>query len=259
VVEGAINVACSGAEPIGFTNCLNFASPEQPAGYWQLTEAVAGMAEACRRLGVPIVSGNVSLYNETPDGPILPTPVVGTVGLLRDRARAIPMRWSRGDAIWLLGAAAWDAAAISASELAWRRGRFGGKPLLDLEAAVRLVQLLGRLAADGLVAGAHDASVGGLGVALARLAIASSSGAAISFPREATQFPTASLFGERAGRVLVAVPPAAEARLSEAAGVAEVAASRLGTAGGDRLEIVVGEGHLGVSLDQLAAAWSSPF
>ena len=87
VLEGALNVACSGAEPIGITDCLNFGSPETPAGYWQLAEAVAGMADACRALGVPIVSGNVSLYNETPDGPILPTPVVGTVGLLEDRSR----------------------------------------------------------------------------------------------------------------------------------------------------------------------------
>ncbi len=259
VVEGAINVACSGAAPIGFTNCLNFASPEEPAGYWQLAEAVAGMAEACRTLGVPIVSGNVSLYNETPDGPILPTPVVGTVGLLRDRAGAVPMRWSAGDAIWLLGEPAWDAAALSASELAWRRRRFGGEPQLDVGAAARLVRLLGRLAAERLAAGAHDASVGGLGVALARLAIASSLGAVVTLPPGAAPFPSASLFGERAGRVLVAVRPAVEAALSAAAAEAGVAAFRLGSAGSDRLEIVVGEAHLGASLDQLRAAWSSPF
>jgi phosphoribosylformylglycinamidine synthase len=259
VVEGAINVACSGATPIGFTNCLNFASPEQPAGYWQLAEAVAGMAEACRAMGAPIVSGNVSLYNETPAGPILPTPVVGTVGLLADRSRAVPMRWSPGDAIWLLGAQAWEASALAASELAWRRGRFGGEPELDLPAAARLVTLLAQLAADGIVAGAHDASVGGLGVALARLAIASSVGAAVSLPPEATSLPTASLFGERVGRVLVAVRPFAEAALANAALAAGVAASRLGMAGGDRLEIGLGEVGLAASLDQLQAAWSSPF
>ncbi len=189
VVEGATNVAVGGATPIGITNCLNFGSPEDPAGYWQLAESVAGLAEACRTIGVPIVSGNVSLYNETPDGPILPTPVVGTVGLLRDRSRAVPMRWGPGDAIWLLGAPAWDAAALAASELAWRRGRFGGEPSLDLPAAAALVHLLGRLAADGLLAGAHDASVGGLGIALARLAIASSLGATISLPLEASRLP----------------------------------------------------------------------
>jgi phosphoribosylformylglycinamidine synthase len=259
VVEGALNVACSGATPIGITNCLNFGSPEQPAGYWQLSQAVAGMAEACRTLGVPIVSGNVSLYNETPDGPILPTPVVGTVGLLRDRSRAVPMRWGSGDAIWLLGAPAWDAAALSASELAWRRGRFGGQPLLDVAAAARLVSLLGHLAASRLVAGAHDTSVGGLGVALARLAIASSLGAEITLPSEAGELPTASLFGERGGRVLLAVRPEAEAALVAAAADADVPACRLGVAGGDRLEIGAGKARLAFSLEQLRAAWSSPF
>jgi phosphoribosylformylglycinamidine synthase subunit PurL len=258
-VEGAINVACGGATPIGFTNCLNFASPEDPAGYWQLAEAVAGMAEACRALGVPIVSGNVSLYNQTPEGPILPTPVVGTVGLLRDRSAAVPMRWGPGDAIWLLGAPAWDAPALAASEYAWRHGRFGGEPALDLVAAAKVVTLLGRLAGDRILAGAHDASVGGLGVALARLAIASATGAAVSFPPEAAALPTASLFGERSGRVLVAVPPGAEAALSDAARAAGVTASRLGVAGGDRLEIDLGVAHLAASLDQLRAAWSSPF
>jgi phosphoribosylformylglycinamidine synthase subunit PurL len=259
VVEGAINVACSGATPIGFTNCLNFASPEDPAGYWQLAEAVAGMVEACRALGVPIVSGNVSLYNETPDGPILPTPVVGTVGLLLDRSAAVPMPWRAGDAIWLLGAPAWDAAALAASELAWRRGRFGGEPALDLGAAAKLVTLLGQLASDRILSGAHDAAVGGLGVALARLAIASSLGAALSLPPEAAPFPTASLFGERGGRVVVAVRADVEALLANAARAAGVPACRLGIAGGDRLEIAVGEGLVAAGLDQLSAAWSSPF
>jgi phosphoribosylformylglycinamidine synthase len=259
VVEGAINVACSGATPIGFTNCLNFASPEDPAGYWQLAEAVAGMAEACRTLGVPIVSGNVSLYNETPEGPILPTPVVGTVGLLRDRSRAVGMRWGPGDAIWLLGAPAWDAAALAASELAWRRGRFGGEPALDITAAAALVTLLERLAVDRVLSGAHDASVGGLGVALARLAIASSLGAALMLPPGGAAFPSACLFGERSGRVLVAVRPEAEAALSAAAVTSGVAASRLGVAGGARLEIDLGSVHLEASLDQLRTAWNSPF
>lgn len=259
VVEGAVNVAVSGATPIGFTNCLNFASPEDPAGYWQLAEAVAGMAEACRALGVPIVSGNVSLYNETPDGPILPTPVVGTVGLLRDRSRAVPMGWSLGESIWLLGPPAWDAAALAASELAWRRGRFGGEPVLDLAAAAALVRLLPQLAADGVLAGAHDASVGGLAVALARMAIASSMGAAVSLPPEAAALPTGGLFGERSARVVVAVRLGAEAALSAAAEAGGVAASRLGVAGGDRLVIELGSAQLEASLDQLRAAWSSPF
>ena len=259
VVEGALNVACSGATPIGITNCLNFASPERPAGYWQLAESVAGMAEACVALGIPIVSGNVSLYNETPDGPILPTPVVGTVGLLDDRSRAVPMRWTEADEIWLLGASAWDVGALAASELAWRRGRFGGEPSLDLPAAVRLVSLLGELGTRGLLAGAHDVSVGGLAVALARMAIASGVGASIALPPEAATVPGASLFGEPGGRALVAVTPAAAGEVRAAADAVGVAALRLGVASGDRLDLAIGGARLTTGLDQLREAWTTPF
>jgi phosphoribosylformylglycinamidine synthase len=217
------------------------------------------MAEACRALGLPIVSGNVSLYNETPDGPILPTPVVGTVGLLEERSRAVPMHWSELDEIWLLGAPAWDAGALAASELAWRRGRFGGEPALDLPGAVRLVSLLADLGAGRLVTGAHDTSVGGLGVALARLAIASSVGATITLPPEAAPLPSASIFGERGGRVLVAVAPDAAVGVLRAADAAGVSALRLGVAGGDVLDLAVGETQLTLSLDQLRAAWTTPF
>jgi phosphoribosylformylglycinamidine synthase len=121
------------------------------------------------------------------------------------------------------------------------------------------VSLLGHLAASRLVAGAHDTSVGGLGVALARLAIASSLGAEITLPSEAGELPTASLFGERGGRVLLAVRPEAEAALVAAAADADVAACRLGVAGGDRLEIGAGKARLAFSLEQLRASWSSPF
>ncbi len=259
VIEGALNVACSGARPIGITNCLNFGSPESPAGYWQLSEAVAGMSQACRALAIPIVSGNVSLYNETPDGPILPTPVIGTVGLLEDRSRAIPLRWRAGDEIWLLGVEANDADALAGSELAWRRGRFGGSPSLDLAAAARLVTLLGRLSDGGLVGGAHDLSVGGLAVALARMAIASEVGCTVTIPAAAGAVPTAALFGERGGRVLVAVTPELGAALVAAADAEGVQASRLGSVGGAEVRIRVGEEPLGVDLARLAAAWQTPF
>jgi phosphoribosylformylglycinamidine synthase len=252
VVEGALNVACSGATPIGVTDCLNFGSPEDPAGYWQLSEAIAGMADACRVLGLPVVSGNVSLYNETPDGPILPTPVVGTVGLIEDRLRAVPMRWHDGDEIWLLGEPGFDAPALAASEHARLRGRRGGTPALDLDASARLVSLLPRLAADGLVAGLHDLSAGGLGVAAARLAIASGVGARIAVPEAP---PTAVLFGECGGRVLAAVAPERAGAVATAARAAGVGALRLGSAGEDRLMFAVGEHRLEAGVADLAAAW----
>jgi phosphoribosylformylglycinamidine synthase len=258
VVEGALNVACTGAEPIGITDCLNFGSPETPVGYWQLAEAVAGMAEACRALRLPIVSGNVSLYNETPAGPILPTPVVGTIGLLEDRSRLVPMRWRAGDKVWLLGDPAADAGALAASELAWRNGRYGGAPQLDVGAAAGVVRLLVALAAEGVVSGAHDLSVGGLAVALARMAIASDCGATVDLPAAAGGRPTAALFGERTGRVLVAVAPEDAGRLGDAAGAAAVPAERLGTAHGSELVIKLPAAPLRIPVEALASAWQTP-
>jgi phosphoribosylformylglycinamidine synthase len=254
VIEGAINVACSGAVPIGVTDCLNFGSPETELGAWQLERAIDGIADASRALGVPVVSGNVSLYNETPDGPILPTPVIGTVGLLAERGTAVPMHWSAGDELWLIGDVGDDAAALAASELAWRRGRRGGTPLLDVASAARVPALLGILAGGSVLAAAHDASVGGIGVALARMAIASEIGAAVELRGE---WPTAALFGERAGRVVAAISPHRRAELQRLADEAGVPARRIGQAGGDRLAIDLGTGMLTAGLDDLARAWRS--
>ncbi|MBW3612773.1 MAG: phosphoribosylformylglycinamidine synthase subunit PurL [Chloroflexi bacterium] len=255
VIEGAMNVACSGAIPVGITDCLNFGSPETPLGAWQLERAIDGIADACRILDVPVVSGNVSLYNETPAGPILPTPVIGTVGLLEDRASAVPMIWRDGDELWLVGDPAGDAAALAGSELAWRRRRRGGTPRLDLPAATSVVWLLARLAAGGMSGAAHDLSVGGLAVALARMAIAAGAGAEVELEGER---PTATLFGERCGRAVVAVRPADSERLAFTAREAGVPVHRLGRAGGERLSIRAGATRLAVGLDELAAAWGAP-
>ena len=256
VLEGAINVACSGATPIGVTDCLNFGSPETELGAWQLERAIDGIADACRRLGVPVVSGNVSLYNETPDGPILPTPVVGTVGLLEDRARTLGMAWREGDEVWLIGDAADDADALAASELAWRRGLRGGRPRLDLDASAAVAQLLPRLAAEGAVTAAHDVSVGGLGVALARMAISSGLGARVTLD---AAWPTAAVFGERTGRVVLPLAPGSADALRELLAVAGVAGKPIGVAGGDALELRAGGSEITIGLDQLAEAWRTPF
>jgi phosphoribosylformylglycinamidine synthase len=254
VLEGAVNVACSGASPIGITDCLNFGSPETDLGAWQLERAIDGIADACRALAMPVVSGNVSLYNETHDGPILPTPVVGTVGLIEDRARRIPMAWSAGDEIWLLGEPGDDEAALAGSELAWRRGARGGAPALAIEPVARLVRLLPTLA--GVVGGAHDLSVGGLGVALARMAIASDVGATLDIDAE---LPVALLFGERVGRVLVAASPERIPELTRALADHGVTGRRIGVAAGAALSIHAGGDGVAVPLGDLRSAWSRPF
>jgi phosphoribosylformylglycinamidine synthase len=254
VLEGALNVACAGAVPIGITDCLNFGSPETDLGAWQLERAIDGIADACRALDLPVVSGNVSLYNQTAAGPILPTPVVGTVGLVEDRATAPRLGWDAGDELWLLGAPASDAEALAGSELAWRRGHRGGRPALDPEPVARLVRLLPTLA--GTITAAHDASVGGIGVALARMAIASGIGSAIAIPDGGS--PTAALFGERVGRCIVSVRASEVDRLRSRLRQAGVDGVAIGGAGGDRLEIGCGSSLLDVSVEDLASAWRTP-
>jgi phosphoribosylformylglycinamidine synthase subunit PurL len=257
VIEGALNVACSGATPLGITDCLNFGSPETDLGAWQLERAIDGIADACRELGLPVVSGNVSLYNETPVGPILPTPVIGTVGVLDDRSAAVGVGWSSGDEAWLLGDPGDDADALSGSELAWSRGANGGSPSLDVASAARVVRLLPALVRDGLIGSAHDTSVGGIGVALARVAIARGVGAQLVLPTSGSH-PMAALFGERAGRVVVGVHPDRASALLDACLAAAVPASRLGAVGGDRLAIRAGTALIDASVDALKTAWARP-
>ncbi len=254
VLEGAINVACLGAVPIGITDCLNFGSPETELGAWQLERAIEGIAAACDALDLPVVSGNVSLYNETPAGPILPTPVVGTVGLLEDRSRVLRPGWRAGDEIWLLGEPGDDPGSLAGSELAWRRGRRGGAPTLEAGQVVQLVRLLPQLA--GVVAAAHDLSVGGLGVALARMAIAAGIGASVDLSSE---HPTAALHGERVGRVLVAVVPGRARQLRSALQAASVPGRRIGIAEGDALRIEAGGSSLSCAVPELASTWRLDF
>src|SRR5207245_1557560 len=139
VAEAARNLACVGAEPIAVTDCLNFGNPEKPSVAWQLTEAVHGLAEACRRLDVPIVSGNVSLYNETAGRSIPPTPTVGMVGLLEDVSMAVPTAFSERSAVIVLGE---SPTGVSAGEYAGD----GPVPNVDLAGELRLAQLLRALA-----------------------------------------------------------------------------------------------------------------
>ncbi|HEX7195265.1 MAG TPA: phosphoribosylformylglycinamidine synthase subunit PurL [Candidatus Limnocylindria bacterium] len=258
VVEGALNVACSGATPIGVTDCLNFGSPESDLGAWQLERAIDGIADACRAIGVPVVSGNVSLYNETPQGPILPTPVIGTVGLLDDRDGALRMAWSAGEEVWLLGEPAADVAALAGSELAWRRGARGGVPSVDVAAATRLVGLLPELGRSGAINAAHDCSVGGLAVALARMAIAAGVGlrAEVSV---ADRLGGAMAFGERGGRVVVAAGVGSASELQRMAEEHGVACVRLGVAEGSDLRVRFGAAALDLPVERLAEAWRVGF
>jgi phosphoribosylformylglycinamidine synthase subunit PurL len=229
VLEAARNVACVGGEPIGITNCLNFGSPEKPEIAWELAEAVEGIAAACRALGIPVVSGNVSLYNETSGRAIHPTPVVGAVGLVED-VRRVPKGWREGDEIFV---AEGGRISLAGSEYQARFGEVGGSPgPLDLEAEARLVSFLWRVAP--LCSLVHDAAEGGIVVSAAEAAVYSGVGAELGWDDDPEE-----LFGETGGAALVACAPEAadEVRaLADAHGVPLVPA---GVAGGKALRLTL--------------------
>src|SRR5213079_3427327 len=171
VAEAARNIACTGARPLGITDCLNFGSPERPSVFYQFKESCRGIAEACRALDTPVTGGNVSFYNESPAGAVDPTPVVGMVGLLARADRAVPSHArAAGDVVFALGE---TRAELGASQL-WEalHGFVGGQPpRVDLAAERRLVDYLVAAAERGLLRSAHDCSQGGIGVALAEVAM----------------------------------------------------------------------------------------
>ena len=242
VLECSANLACTGAEPLGLTNCLNFGNPEKPHIAWQLTRAVAGLGDACRALGVPVVGGNVSLYNEGGGGPIYPTPVVGMVGELPDPARAGGLGFAHeGDAVALI-AAGW-APAAAGSELAKLRGEAiaGELPHADLGSLRALHAAVRRGVRDGVLHSAHDIAEGGLAVALAESCLGGGIGARIDFGAPADE---ALLFGEGPGAFVVSGPAEALVRFGATARV-------IGTVGGDSLAI---EGVLDVALGELSRA-----
>jgi phosphoribosylformylglycinamidine synthase len=247
VAEAAMNLACVGARPLGLVNCLNFGNPEHPEVMWELSESIDGMAEACRALGIPVVGGNVSLYNESRGRDIDPTPVVGMVGLIDDLQHRPPgIRLVDGGTVLVLGPAT---RTLSGSRWAWEQhGHTGGEPpSLDLEVHAAVLGLVRELVAQGLLAGVHDAA-DGLGVAVAEMAVSSGIGCSVR-PAGADH---AWLFAESASRVVACVVDEHLEAVQAAAAAAGVASTTLGRAGGDRLQI---EGLVDVSLADATAAW----
>ncbi len=238
VAEACRNVAASGATPLAITDCLNFGNPQKPEVYYQLEECVRGMADACRALGVPVVSGNVSLYNETQGEAVYPTPVVGAVGLLDDVRNALGAAFANdGDAVLLVGASSADDGALAGSEyLAVEHSTVAGRPAIDLDAEARLQRLLVALARERLLASAHDCSDGGLAVALAESAVLGGVGftGAGDLPDGRWD---AALFGETPSRAVVSCAEANVARVEAAAREAGVPCVRLGAVGGARFTI----------------------
>jgi phosphoribosylformylglycinamidine synthase II len=247
VAESARNLACVGAEPRIVTDGLNFGNPDKPDRYFQFREAVRGIADACRQFDLAVVSGNVSFYNESPEGPIHPTPIIGMLGELPDVEAAVGIGFGEaGDRVWLLGA---SAAGLAGSEfLAVEHGLEAGRPIpLDADLEARLHEGLRRLIRGGLARSAHDCAQGGLAVTLAESCIAGHVGARVSAPASA-----AALFGEGPSRVVISLPPEHAAAARDVLAVAGVPLTELGEVGGDRLVV---EGVLEVPVAELEESW----
>jgi phosphoribosylformylglycinamidine synthase len=235
VCEAARNVACTGARPAAVTNCLNFGNPEDPEIGYELAEAIDGMATACRALGLPVVSGNVSLYNEHDGRPIPPTPVVGVVGVLDDAARAVRIAFrDDGDVVLLAGG---GASALDGSDYQKViQGEVAGRiPEPDLDNERALHAFLADAADRNLLRSAHDVGGGGLAVAVAESAMAGGIGVRVDDADD--------LFGEGDGRVIVSARKADLAALRKLAGGLPL--RRLGTVGG--AEIAVGTARIGLA------------
>ncbi len=253
VAEVCRNVSCSGAEPVALTDCLNFGNPERPEIYYQLEECVRGIADAARAFDVPVISGNVSLYNES-EGAIYPTPIIGGLGLLDDVRRHATVSFKRaGDLVYLLGRSDThaDAGSLGGSEyLSAVHGLVAGRPSIDLDLEAAVQRACRRLIAEGIADSAHDCSDGGLAVTLAESCIAGNIGFNGKVSLDSRW--DAVLFGEGQSRIIVSARPEAAASLLQVCRDEDVPAALLGAVGGDRLAI---DGLVDAPIAELANAW----
>lgn len=246
VAESLLNLACVGARPLAVVNCLNFGNPEHPEVMWQLSESIDGMADACRAFDVPVIGGNVSLYNESQGTDIDPTPVIGMLGVLDRLDRRPPgVGLVEGGRLVLIGT---TEPQVAGSRWARARGGRGGRlPILDPALHLRVADVVRRLIAGGLLVGAHDVSGGGLGVAIAEMAVRSGVGATVARVPDAHH-----LFSESPSRVVLCVDAELLTTVEAVCAEAEVPLARIGVAGGDRLSV---KGLLDIPLADVTAVW----
>jgi phosphoribosylformylglycinamidine synthase len=264
VAEAARNVVCVGAQPLAITNCLNFASPERPEVMWAFSEVIDGMAEACRAFNTPVVSGNVSFYNETEGRGIMPTPVIGMVGLIDDVRKVLqPGFKNPGDFIALLGATRAD---LSVSEYGTLNGTTNANagdarvPALDLTAELAVQAACLRAAEAGLLRSAHDCADGGLAVALAECCFSSLNREAVGADIDITgeyDLPT-RLFSETPSRIIISFDQSALGEMEEIVAAAGCPMTLLGNVGSDRLRIESdGEEVIQLDVVRMEEAWRS--
>ncbi|HZE48246.1 MAG TPA: phosphoribosylformylglycinamidine synthase subunit PurL [Jatrophihabitantaceae bacterium] len=255
LAEAYRNVATTGARPLAVTNCLNFGSPEDPGVMWQFSEAVRGLADGCQQLGIPVTGGNVSFYNQTGHTPILPTPVIGVLGVIDDVTRRTGHAFNAdGAQIYLLGDTRDEFGGSEWMDVA--HGFLGGTPpAVDLERERLLADVLITSARDGLIGSAHDLADGGLAATLVESCLHGRVGARVAVPDGIDPF--VFLFAESAGRAIVTVPRSEEARFTEVCTARELPHTRIGVVDVLSADLEV-QDQFTASLTELRAAWSAP-
>ena len=253
LAEAYRNVATTGAKPLAVTNCLNFGSPEDPNVMWQFERAVTGLADGCLELGLPVTGGNVSFYNQTGDVAILPTPVIGVLGVIQDVRKRIPSSFQSADeVIVLLGITNED---LAGSEWAHLHGHLGGiPPRANLPHEARLANLMLDIAKYDIATAAHDLSEGGLAIALAEMALRKKIGATVRLLNHADPF--IALFSESPGRILITTTRDRVDQLINTAKFHRVKAKEIGTTGGDHFEV---DGQFVIDLTVLKSAHEETF
>jgi len=249
LAEAARNIATAGARPLAVTNCLNFGSPEDPGVMWQFAESVRGLADGCLEMGLPVTGGNVSFYNQTGAVAILPTPVIGVLGVIDDVRTRTPMSFDvAGLDLYLLGETYAD---LAGSEWAFMHGqRVGQSPTADLAREMRLIEVLLAGREEKIFSAAHDLSQGGLSAGLTEMVLRNSIGATIALADVGI-----SLLSESPGRVIVAIEPTKTDALSTLAAKHHITLTKLGTTGGDSLTI----NDAVISLAELRTAHTATF
>ncbi|ASY26885.1 phosphoribosylformylglycinamidine synthase subunit PurL [Candidatus Planktophila versatilis] len=249
LAEAARNIATAGAKPLAVTNCLNFGSPEDPGVMWQFAESVRGLADGCLEMGLPITGGNVSFYNQTGSVAILPTPVIGVLGVIDDVRTRTPMSFDRaGLDLYLLGETKED---LAGSEWAYLHNQRGGiAPVADLQREMRLIELLVAGRTKKLFTAAHDLSQGGLAATLTEMVLRHHVGATIQLENVGI-----ALLSESPGRVVVAIDPAQTNALTSEAAAQKIALIKIGVTGGDALVI----NQASISLSELHTAHTQTF
>ncbi|MGI3779732.1 MAG: AIR synthase-related protein, partial [Janthinobacterium lividum] len=255
LAEAYRNVACSGAEPVAITDCLNFGSPEDPAIMWQFTQAIDGLVDGCRILKTPVTGGNVSFYNQTGTTPILPTPVVGVMGVIEDVTRRTPVGFAvEGDAVYLLGETRDELDGSAWADVV--HDHLGGRPpQVDLAHEQRLADVLVRASRRGVLRSAHDLSDGGLAQALVESCLRRDRGVEVTLPEGADPF--VALFSESAGRVLVSLSPDAEQDLLTLCSTAGVPLARLGSVTGSGDPTLAVADQFRLLLAKIRAGWEA--